>query len=93
MSLFAIEYEYALEPDRLAEHRPSHRAFLRELADQGILMLSGPYADDGTPGALIIARGESAAEVLAAFDADPFFRVGLITDRAIRPWTLVIGEL
>lgn len=90
---FALHYTYADDPDRLDAIRPDHRAFLRELHDEGTLVLSGPYADDGPAAALIIVRGASAEEVLRRFDEDPFRRAGLIARRELRPWSIVIGEL
>ncbi|MGP9695407.1 YciI family protein [Brachybacterium sp. AOP25-B2-12] len=91
MSLFAVTYTYADDTARLDEHRPEHRAFLRGLHERGVLKASGPWADDGAPGALIIVQGESVEDVLAVFDEDPFRREGLVAGRVVRPWNLVIG--
>ncbi|GAB2538212.1 YciI family protein [Brachybacterium huguangmaarense] len=93
MTTFAIRYVYTGDPAARDAHRAEHRAFLRTLHEEGTLLLSGPYLDGGGAEALIIARGESAEQVLAQFDADPFRREGLIAERAIRPWDVVIGEI
>lgn len=93
MTTFAIQYVYVEDSALLDAHRADHRAFLGELRDAGTLLLSGPCGGDGPATALIIAQGESAEDVLAAFDADPFRPVGAIAERTIRPWTVVIGSL
>ncbi len=91
MSTFAVEYTY--DADRSAESdriRPEHRAFLRELLDQGRLLASGPWVGEA-PGALLLIVAEDAAAAEALLDADPFHRAGLITRRSIRGWNPVIG--
>lgn len=93
MAIFAIRYDYVDDPELLDTHRAEHRAFLRGLHEAGTLLLSGPFADDGPAGALLIAQGDSPEQVAAAFDDDPFRRVGAITERTVRPWTVVIGSL
>ncbi|UYG17478.1 YciI family protein [Brachybacterium huguangmaarense] len=93
MTTFAIQYVYGEDAASRDQHRSEHRAFLRTLLDQGTVLLSGPYGGDGAAGALIIAQGESAEAVLAVFDDDPFRREGLVAERSIRPWDIVIGEL
>lgn len=93
MPLFAVEYSYVADPERLDQHRPRHRAFLSELAAQGTVLLSGPFGPPAQPGALIIMNAPSLDDVHRLLDADPFREAGLIEDRAVRPWTMVIGDL
>ena len=91
-AVFAVTYTYVQDPALLDEHRPDHRAFLRGLHEAGSLLLSGPLGGEPA-GGLLILRGESAEEVLALLDQDPFRTVGAIAARAVRPWDVVIGEL
>lgn len=91
--IFALTYVYADDAARMDEVRPAHRAFLRELHEAGTLVASGPFADAGPAAALILLRGESADALLTALEADPFFTEGLIAERSIRPWNVVIGDL
>ncbi|KAF7963731.1 hypothetical protein AWV80_06315 [Cupriavidus sp. UYMU48A] len=67
---FAAFVEYVSEPERLAQLRPAHRAYLQDLLQQGRLVVAGPFAD-GT-GALFVyeVANESEASKLAA--NDPF---------------------
>jgi uncharacterized protein YciI len=94
MSTFAVIYSYAdgSDADR-DEHRPAHRAYLRELHEQGRLVVSGPYVGGEPAGALLVFEGESADEIAALLDEDPFHKVGVVADRVIRPWEVVIGAL
>ncbi len=93
MAYFIVEYVYdtarAQEQDAV---RPRHRAFLQGLAERGVNVASGPWVGS-TPGAHIVARGDSEQAVLALLDDDPFHVGGFIAERTIRQWNPVIGIL
>lgn len=91
MPVFAATYRYADDPPRLDQHRPRHRAFLADLHRDGILHLSGPLQSPA--GGLLILTGDSPRDVEETLDADPFHQEGLIAEREIREWTVVIGRL
>lgn len=91
VAIFAVQYTYIDDADRMATFRPEHREHLAELHREGTLLLSGPLGDG--PGALLIMVAESADAALAALDGDPFKRERVIVDRVAREWTVVIGEL
>jgi uncharacterized protein YciI len=94
LSLFAVFYTYAEgSDDKRDEHRPVHRAFLRELHDAGKLKVCGPWGPGEVPGGMLIFEGESAAEIGELLDADPFYEVGVVAERSIKPWEIVIGGL
>ena len=93
MATFACEYVY--DTSRLAEQdevRPSHRAYLASLHEQGSLVASGPWVDEA-PGALIVMRANSASEVEDLLSQDPFQRHGFVTHVTVREWNPVIGSL
>lgn len=92
MPTFAVTYRYVDQPERLDEHRPEHRTFLRSLHEHGTILLSGPFTE-GPAGALLITRGESAEQIRSALDDDPFHREELIAERTLRPWNIVVGSL
>ena len=60
MSLFAVIYRYVDDAAALDEHRPRHRDHLRALYEAGHLVVSGPLAEGGGPGALLIFRADAA---------------------------------
>ena len=91
MALHAVIYRYANDPAALDEHRPAHRDHLRVLFEQGRLIVSGPLAEGGDPGALLIFDAEEADAVAALLDDDPFRARGLIVEREIRRWNPAFG--
>jgi uncharacterized protein YciI len=94
LSLFAVFYTYAEgSDDKRDEHRPAHRAYLRELHAAGKLKVSGPWGPEEAPGGMLIFEAGTAAEIAELLDADPFCQVGVVADRSIKPWEIVIGGL
>lgn len=89
MSIFAVTYAYSASEPELAEIRPTHRVFFKDLLDKGVLLASGPMVD--RPGALLIVRAESVEEVAQILDQDPFDIAGYIGERAIAQWNPVFG--
>ena len=57
MPVFAVHSSYADRPDGVTAHRPAHRAFLRELFDQGVVLAAGAYPQ-GPAGALLVFRAD-----------------------------------
>ncbi|MHA6512365.1 YciI family protein [Tessaracoccus sp. Z1128] len=92
MSYFAVQYTYADDTAGLDAERPSHRAYLSTLLD-GALVTSGPYVGSSLPGALLIFRAESADELEALLDRDPFWTAGLVAERSVEEWSPVLGSL
>ncbi|MCF2706251.1 hypothetical protein I6E29_03075 [Arcanobacterium haemolyticum] len=89
MSIIAIEYEYdSAKLDILAENRPAHRTFLRELFDEKRLLASGPLGENG---ALIVVVADDPDAGLRLLDGDPLLGVGVIESRSARVWNPVIG--
>ena len=90
MSYFAVHYVYSpnADPDGV---RPAHRAYLRELAEAGELVASGPLVGAETPGALLIMRADHHDRVADLLAQDPFAASGVIASRTITQWDPVIG--
>ncbi|MCX8530543.1 MAG: YciI family protein [Rhodoluna sp.] len=89
MNTFAVNYFYAADESALAEIRPIHRVWLKELYEGGILLASGPMVDN--PGALLIFKAESVEALSALLDNDPFDIAGFIGERVITQWNPVFG--
>jgi uncharacterized protein YciI len=92
--VFAVTYRYPddSEPAR-AGARPAHREFLRGLAEEGALLLSGPYAAGEDPGALLLFRADAKDALLARLRADPFQVQGLVSEVVATEWEPVSGAL
>lgn len=84
-------------PDSLAGRkaaRPAHLARLKQLLDEGRLLLAGPFpaidAPDPGPagfsGSLIVAEFPSLAEAQAWADADPYRAAGVYRDTSVKPF-------
>lgn len=89
MATFAVTYTYSANEEELAQIRPTHRAFLKELLESQVLLASGPMVDRA--GALLIVRAESVEEVAKILDQDPFDIAGFIGERTIAEWNPVFG--
>jgi uncharacterized protein len=83
MALFALHLTYDPARDERMEHRPAHKERMAELAAQGRVLASGPWADDS--GALIVWIADSAAEVEELVAADPYLTAPGV-DRTLHPW-------
>ncbi|WP_341854264.1 hypothetical protein [Brachybacterium sp. GPGPB12] len=90
MAVFAVQYTYIDDAQRLATFRPEHREHLAEPLREGTPLLSGPL-DDGSEAPLIVVA-DSAEDALAKLDGDPFKRERVIVDRVAREWKVVTGE-
>lgn len=87
---FAAIVEYANEPERLAQFRPAHRAYLQDLLQHGRLVIAGPFAD-GSGGLFVYeVANESEASKLAA--NDPFAKASLFRSVIMKPWKLVFAS-
>ena len=70
MAIIAIEYTYDVaQSELIAEHRPTHRAHLRDLHDAGPVLTFGPLGDDS---ALILVEADSPEAGLNVLTGDPF---------------------
>ena len=94
MAHFAVTYEYTADAAGRDAHRPEHVAFLAAQHAAGRLLVSGPV-DGGSSspgsGALLVLTGETADDVAALLDADPFRREGLIARRTVSEWRVFFG--
>ena len=90
MPTYAVHYRYiddAAERDRV---RPAHRDFLAGLPQA---LACGAYAPHEAPGALLLFRADSAADLAELLDQDPFHLEHVITDRQIVEWRPVLGPV
>ena len=93
MTIFAVTYRYTDNITTRDSLRTEHRDYLRGLADQGVLLLSGPYGPNEAPGALLLFLADDKAYIAALVAKDPFATSGVIADFQIAQWDPVIGPL
>ncbi len=70
MKHFIVELTYVAPMAKIDEILPSHRAFLQEYYDKGVLLLSGPQ--NPRVGGIVVARAESLEAVKEIFSHDPY---------------------
>ncbi len=89
MAKFAVILTYdADQTARRQEVRPTHRDYLKSLADAGKLLHAGPFADDS--GALIVYEAETRAEAESFLSEDPFTKQGIIKAWQMNEWNRVL---
>ena len=89
MPKFAVILTYdAAQTERRQEVRPSHREYLRSLADEGKLLHAGPFTDDS--GALIVYEAESRADAEGFLANDPFTKNGIVKAWQMNEWNRVL---
>ena len=89
-ALMIVRYRRPIEEIEAATE--AHRAYLRTLQAQGILLASGPM--DPRSGGVVLFRvqdGNPLAELDAIRDGDPFFQQGLATYEPL-VWKVNIGK-
>ena len=84
-------------PDSLAGRkasRPAHLARLKQLLDEGRLLLAGPFPAIDSPdpgpagfsGSLIVAEFPSLTDAQAWADADPYRAAGVYRETSVKPF-------
>jgi len=87
---WAAVIEYISDTAKIAEIRPSHRAYLASLLDSGKLVCAGPFLDDF--GALIVYEAETMEAAEAILKGDPFHANSIFVKWTIRPWKTVFAN-
>ncbi len=78
--------------------RPDHLARLKQLQEQGRLVLAGPHpaiesddpAEAGFTGSLVIAEFANLADAQAWADADPYTLTGVYAHVVVKPFKQVL---
>ena len=68
-----------------------HLRCLLALRARGVLLVNGPFTDEGEPAAVSIYAGTDAEQVRAWVEADPAVAAGIFTFR-IRSWFGIAGD-
>jgi uncharacterized protein len=93
MTIFAVTYWYSDDVATRDALRAEHRDYLRDLADEGLLLVSGPFGPDDAAGALLLFRADDRNRVADMVANDPFTPSGVIANIETREWEPVIGPL
>ena len=90
MPYFAVELAFDRDEERRLSLRPAHRVLLKDLHEQGKLVMAGPFADES--GALLILSAGSREEAIQILDGDPYTHEDVLTRMSIREWTPIVPE-
>lgn len=77
---------YVGNPEKIADIRPRHRAYMRELGKNGLLIAAGPFADGA--GALFIYEAETLAAAESIFNSDPYLQGDVVASYRMHVWTV-----
>ena len=87
-----LSYDYVADiATRRAPYREAHLRLVRDLHDQGVLLMAGAVGDP-IEGALLVFTAEDQAVVEDFVARDPYVEAGLVTAWQIRPWNVVVGQ-
>jgi uncharacterized protein YciI len=88
--LHLLVYDYV---DDIVERRPPHREahldYAQRARDRGQLVMGGAVGDPPTQGVLVF-RVDDASEIEAYAAEDPYVVNGLVKERRVVPWTVVV---
>ena len=81
-----------------ASARPAHLERLKALADDGRLLVAGPFpaldteepGEAGFTGSLIVAEFESLEAATAWADSDPYVEAGVFGNVSVKPYKKVL---
>lgn len=94
--IFAQDIENSLEKRMAA--RPAHVERLKELTNQGRLLVAGPTpaidseepGEAGFTGSVVIAEFDSLEQAQAWADADPYIAAGVYESVIVKPYKKVL---
>ncbi|HEY8374195.1 MAG TPA: muconolactone Delta-isomerase family protein [Pseudonocardiaceae bacterium] len=89
MARFAVQLVFGADRERRLEVRPAHREYLKGLAERGVLLAAGPWADDS--GALLVYEVADRDELQRVLDEDPYTPAKVVQEITVREWTPVTG--
>ncbi|WP_027859496.1 YciI family protein [Marinobacterium jannaschii] len=95
-AIIAQDFENSLEARLKA--RPDHLARLKQLAEEGRLLIAGPHpaidsedpGEAGFSGSLVVAEFDSLDTATAWADADPYVAAGVYKEVTVKPYKKVL---
>lgn len=78
------------KPTRAQPWWDDHAAFVDQLVDDGVILLGGPFPDEG--GAMLVVRAASEGAVADTLRSDPWYVHGILKLVAIKRWEIFIDQ-
>jgi hypothetical protein len=89
MALFLVELELTEDPGPRGRLRPNHRAWVNDLAGQGVVVAAGPWSE-GIGGAMLF-NATDEDEVRRILRDDPYHRESAVTGTKVKGWDILYG--
>lgn len=89
MARFAVELVFGDNQEERLAVRPAHRAYLAQLVERGVLLVSGPWEDQ--TGALLVYEVADEAELREVLAADPYTPAGVVAETRVHEWQVLMG--
>lgn len=89
MPKFVVDLVFGDDRERRLSVRAAHRDYVGKLAQEGVVLLGGPYADD--LGGTLVYDVADAAAARRILDADPYVTAGILAETTIREWVPIAG--
>lgn len=90
MALYDALFDYVADPQRIEEVRPAHRAYLKQLLDEGKLHEAGRFGHER--GGLIVYHAESESAARGMLYRDPFATEGIIRIDSVQEWVVIYSD-
>ena len=92
MMYVLVTVRYRVPIETVIQHTDVHRAYLRQLMEQGKLLASGPF-DPRAGGALLLRLPDGTPwdQIVALRDGDPFVQLG-VAQWEVQAWNVVMGK-
>ena len=68
---------------------PEHAAFMKQLVDEGFVLLGGPLGEGDR--VLLVISADREAAILRRIDADPWTPLQLLPIARVEPWQVLLG--
>ena len=80
------------DPETAKRLQAEHLAYMRAQADQGKLVVAGPFTESGTRRGVVVYRVASAEEARSRAEGDPMVKAGRLAVE-LHPWQVPQGAL
>lgn len=84
MATYAVELEYTVDRAGREPLHPAHTAYLRTLADEGVLLAAGPLPDANA--GLLVYEVENREHLDTVLEREPYVIGGLVAEVRVRHW-------
>lgn len=90
--LMRVEDKPTLDSAKVMEIQLAHQAYMAQNAEDGVLLMAGPFGDDGDMRGIVIYDVATKAEADSIISGDPAVKAGRLAID-IKPWWAAKGSV